>query len=243
MDRDPTTEAGRTLAELDRLRARTSRRAHGGVWLPAAGIAALLLASIALYREPFAQPTSIEADHPFWAGLPDQQRDPVLSYVFWVTGFTLLFAGTALWYRWRAHRLGVRVAWPAFVAAGLGLLALLAVVAAVPTGPVPEGLTVARNPYWTGLLTPLLPLTVSVVVLGWAERSRGLVASGAWMAVLAGWLCTTYPLGSVPGWAFGGDSLGGQLSLRPGHYLVLMALPILAVATARLASTRRGPGA
>ncbi|MGW4501708.1 hypothetical protein ACWENR_24245, partial [Micromonospora sp. NPDC004336] len=31
----------------------------------------------------------------------------------------------------------------------------------------------------------------------------------------------TYPLGTIPAWALGADSLGGQLGLRPGHYLVL----------------------
>ncbi|MEU5949235.1 hypothetical protein ABZ793_27240 [Micromonospora sp. NPDC047465] len=129
--------------------------------------------------------------------------------------------------------------WPAFVGTGLGVLALLAVVAAVPTRPAPDGLTVAAGPYWPGLLTPLLPLAATVVVLGWAERSRGLVAAGVWIVLLTGWLCTTFPLGSLPGWAFGADSLGGQLSLRPGHCLVLMALPLLAVSAARLASDRR----
>ncbi|SCL45479.1 hypothetical protein GA0070606_0762 [Micromonospora citrea] len=239
MDPDPTAEAERTLTELHRLRDRAARRAHGGAWLPAAAVAALLLASAALYEAPFAPLNAIDAEHPFWAGLPDQQRQPVLSYVYWFVGIPLLFAGSAGWYRWRARRLGVRVAWPAFVGTGLGVLALLAVIAAVPTRPAPDGLTVAAGPYWPGLLSPLLPLAATVLVLGWAERSRGLVAAGVWIVLLTGWLCTTYPLGTIPAWALGTDSLGGQLGLRPGHYLVLMALPLIAVSAARLASARR----
>ncbi|PZG01558.1 hypothetical protein [Micromonospora deserti] len=203
----------------------------------------LLLASMALYRHPLGSASSIMADHPWWAGLPDEQRNPVTSYVFWFVGTPLLFAATGLWYHWRARRLGVRVAWPLFVGTGLGVLALLAVFAAVPTGPVPDGLVAAEGPFWPGLLTPLLPLAAAVVVLGRAERSRGLVVAGGWIALLTVWLCTSFPLGSVPGWASwllggGGESLGGQLALRPGHYLVLMALPLLSVAAVRLLSGR-----
>ncbi|MCX4386825.1 hypothetical protein OG777_07765 [Micromonospora peucetia] len=243
MDRGATEEAGRTLADLERLRRRTHRRAHGGAWLPAAAIAGLLLASMALYRHPLGQTSSITADHPWWAGLPDEQRDPVTSYLFWFVGTPLLFAVTALWYHWRARRHGVRVAWPLFAGTGLGVLALLAVLAAVPTGPVPDGLAATDGPYWQGLLTPLLPLAAAVMVLGWAERSRGLIAAGGWITLLTVWLCTSFPLGYLPGWATallngGGESLGGNLALRPGHYLVLMALPLLTVAAVRLVSSR-----
>ncbi|MDO3705355.1 hypothetical protein Q3W71_27155 [Micromonospora sp. C28SCA-DRY-2] len=244
MEPGATGQAEDTLAALERLRRRSHRRAHGGAWLPALGIAVLLLASTALYRHPLTSPTSIAAEHPWWAGLPDEQRSPVASYAFWFVGTPLLFAGIGLWYRWRARRLGVRVAWPVVAGTGLGVLALLAVLAAVPTGPVPDGLAAPDGPYWPGLLTPLLPLAAAVVVLGRAERSPGLLAAGVWMGLLTAWLCTSFPLGALPGWAGrllgGGSGLGGQLGLRPGHYLVLMALPLLAVAAVRLVSGR-GP--
>ncbi len=239
MDRDAATEAERTLTELDALRQRTARRAHGGVWLPAAGVAVLLLASTVLYETPFASRHSIEAEHPFWAGLPDQQRSPVASYLFWFLGVPLLFTVIALWYRRRADRLGVRVPWRAVAAAGLGVLALLAVLAAVPTGPVPDGMTTGAGPHWEGLLTPLLPVAATVVALGWVERSRALLACGAWILVLVGWLCTSWPMGTLPGWLLGND-LGGQLSWRPGTYLVLMALPLLVTAAVAARRAARG---
>jgi hypothetical protein len=129
------------LAEVKRLQRRTYVRAHGGAWLPAVAFAALLLSSTALYRYPFASPTSLGVSYPFWAGLPDEQRLPAASYAFWFLGTPLVFAVIALWYQWRARRVGMRVAWRPFVATGLAVLALLAVLIAVPGGPPGHGAT------------------------------------------------------------------------------------------------------
>lgn len=229
-----------TLAELNRLRSRTRTRAHSGVWLPAALVAALLLASSALYRVPFTEAYSYTIDHPYWAGLPDEQRDPVLSYAFWFVVIPLLVAVTAAWYARRARQLGVRVAWPVFAATGLGVLLLLAVLAAVPKTEIGSDGMTADSPawWWQGLLTPLLPVAAAVLALAWAERSPGLAASGLWITLLTAWLCGTFPLGRIPSpvaaFLSGGTSpYGGQLSLRPGHYLGLMALPLVVFAVVR----------
>ncbi|MEO3742837.1 hypothetical protein [Plantactinospora sp. B5E13] len=241
------THPARTLAELDRLRSRTRDRAHAGAWLPALGVATLLLASSLLYRTPFGTPTSITISHPYWAGLRDEQHDPVLSYVFWFVGIPLLFAATGAWYAWRARRLGLRVAWPVFAATGLGVLALLAVLAAVPERRIAADHLGAATPdfWWPGLLTPLLPVAAAVLALAWAERSVALAIAGGWIALLTAWLCGSRTLGYLPPWATrllgGGDtSLGGELALRPGHYLVLMALPLVSFAAVRaLRAARR----
>jgi hypothetical protein len=78
-------------------------------------------------------------------------------------------------------------------------------------------------------------------------EDRGLIAVGVWIALLALWLCSsTWPLGHFPGWVArlldggSGPGLGGQLALRPGHYLVVMALPLIAFAVARLAGLAQG---
>ncbi|OLB78834.1 MAG: hypothetical protein AUI14_12220 [Actinobacteria bacterium 13_2_20CM_2_71_6] len=98
---------------------------------------------------------------------------------------------------------------------------------------------------WPGLLTPLLPVAAAVIVLGWAERSKALAAAGVWIALLAAWLCGSFPLGRLPGWLTwlldGGEgpALGGNLSLRPGHYLIVMALPLLMFAAVRAWRARR----
>lgn len=107
------TDAGTaetTLAEMDRLRRRAAVRAHGGVWLPALAVAALLLASLALYRQPFSEVDTISFRYPYWAGLQDNNRNETASYLFWFLGTPLVFGGIALWYRQRATRTGMRVA-------------------------------------------------------------------------------------------------------------------------------------
>ena len=249
MDQASQGQATQTLAELERLRRRTRTRAHGGAWLPALGITALLLASSALYHHPFASTYSISVDSPYWAGLPDEQRDPLASYLFWFLGTPLLFAAVGAWYRWRSRSLGLRVAWPLFVGTGLGVLLLLAVLAAVPTQEhqQPDILSSSPGHFWlSGLLTPLLPIAAAVVALAWAERSRGLTVAGGWIAVLTVWLCGWFPMGYLPGWAtdiLGGDltgpldgspnSLGGQVDWRPGIWLTLMALPLVTFAAIR----------
>jgi hypothetical protein len=246
MDGTGATQAERTLDEVSRLRNRTQVRAHSGAWFPAALIATLILLSIALYEHPFGQPNEIVAAYPFWAGLADAQRSPVASYLFWFAGTPAMFAIIALWYRWRARRVGMRVAWPVVAGTGLGVLVLLAVLAAVPP-PEPSSDAFGIPPAfsWPGLLTPLLPVAAAVIVLGWAERSKALAAAGVWIALLAAWLCGSFPLGRLPGWLTwlldGGEgpALGGNLSLRPGHYLIVMALPLLMFAAVRAWRARR----
>lgn len=231
-----STEPEATLAEVRQLRRRFHDRAHGGAWLPALAIAALLLSSTALYRYPFTDPSSMEAAFPFWAGLPDEQRDPIASYVFWFVGTPLMFGAIAGWYRWRARRLGIRVAWQPVAYLGLGMLVLLSVLAAVPRRlPADPDLigVVTKPPLWvqiTGPLTPLLLIALAAVALGWVERSRALIAAGAWIGALTIWLGSALPLGAIP---------GGSLSLRPGHYLVIMALPLIVFGVGRLARSRR----
>ncbi|MEV4627875.1 hypothetical protein AB0J90_16465 [Micromonospora sp. NPDC049523] len=242
-----TGEAERTLVELRRLRQRTHARAHGGAWLPAAGVAALLLLSIALYRYPFEPAYAITAEYPYWAGLPDQQRSPLASYLFWFLGTPLLIAVIGAWYRWRSRQLGLRVAWWPFAGTALGVLVLLAILAAVPKGPPSDELIANTGFWWQGLLTPLLPIAAALVALARVERSLGLAVAGVWIALLAVWLCGNPRLGYLPPWVIqlidgNPDALGGELALRPGHYLVLMALPLVIFAAVRARRSRRYAG-
>jgi hypothetical protein len=100
-----------------------------------------------------------------------------------------------------------------------------------------------------GLATPLLPIAVALVVLGWVERSRALVVSAAWIAVVAWWQCSQ-GMGHLTGWSvwildgFQGPALGGELTLlglnRPGPTLIAMTLPLLVFAAVRLVRNRPG---
>ena len=224
--------AEKTLADIRQLRARSRRLAHGGAWLPALLLAGLVLASMLLYRNPFGeQPGSWR--HPFWAGLPAGARSEVGAYLFWFAGLPLTVLATAAWYRWRGRRVGMTIAWPWYAGVTCGVLASLAVFAAVPS----RSVTPPFEAGWPGLLTPLVAVAAAAIALGAVERSRGLILGGAWLGLITAWHCTL-GMGELPGWLTwlldGGEgpALGGQLTLfglhRPGPVLVLMVLPLLA---------------
>ena len=141
MTDDPANDAEQTLHHLRDVRTRTRSQAHGGAWFPVAVIAALLLASIGLYQAPAgdvvaqsaAQLAPYMPDYPAWAGLPAAERHPVLSWAYWFLATPLAFALIAWWYRRRARAVGLTVAWHRVLIVGLGALALLAVLAAMPS--------------------------------------------------------------------------------------------------------------
>ncbi|BCJ41193.1 hypothetical protein GCM10010168_45090 [Actinoplanes ianthinogenes] len=223
-------DAAAMLAELDTLKARSRRLAHGGLWLPALVLAALPLASIALYQDPAAHTGNGVIEYPYWAGLPEQQRAGLGSYLFWLLATPLAFALVALWYRRRESTAGVRVPWRVPVVAGAaGLLCLLALFAA-PAGHRAS----AETSWWQGLLTPLLGVALAAIALGIVERSKGITVAGVWMAALAWQFCATGQVGGLLGWQSwvlgGGPALGGQLTVlgldRPAPALLIMALPL-----------------
>jgi hypothetical protein len=232
--------------------------------MPVATLAALLLASIVLYARPFAGLWHGGGPAPYWAGLPDAQRSPLLSYAFWLVGTPLTFAAIGAWYRRRARRTGMQVAWKWFAITGAAAFVLLVLLAAVPDSTSTfggESMLASREPVspasaLTGLATPLLPIAVALVVLGWVERSRALALSAAWIAVVAWWQCSQ-GMGRLAGWTvwildgFQGPALGGELTLldlnRPGPTLIAMTLPLLVFAAVRLVHNwlghfRRVPG-
>lgn len=244
---DQTQQAEQTLSDIQRIRERSRKLTHGGVWLPALLLAALVLASVALYKYPFALPDSrfdgvIRADdmdgwrYPYWMGLPETPRSYLGSYLFWFLGLPLVVILTGAWYRWRGRKLGMTVAWQWYAGITLGVLGLLAIVAAVPTRPVlPSG--DPGIPGLAGLLTPLLVVAVAAIALAVVERSRALAFGGVWLGLIAAWHCTM-SMGGLPGWAswllsFGSDPAtgGGQLTLfglhLPGPVLILAVLPLL----------------
>jgi len=242
------TDPAAVLAEMDLLKAKSRRLAHGGAWLPALALAALPLISSVLYQRPFSSVINSGGgvvQFPHWAGLPEQQRASLASYAFWLVAAPLAFVLVAQWYRYRERRHGVRVPWRVPVTAGAaGLLCLVALFAA-PTGEP----GVAGTWWWQGLLTPLLSIATAAILLGLVERSVAITVSGAWMAALAWQFCATGMVGGLLGWQswlLGGGSgpaLGGQLTLlgldRPAPALAAMALP-LAVAGLYRAVRSRG---
>lgn len=252
---DRAPDAAAILAEMNELKDRSRRLAHGGAWLPALALAVLPLLSSALYRDPFSSSINSDTDgvavtiqFPFWAGLPEQQRAALGSYVFWLVAAPLAFVLVAQWYRYRERRHGVRVPWRVPVAAGVaGLIGLLALFAA-PVGRTGADWSGSGTLWWQGLLTPLLSVAIAAVALGIIERSVAITLSGAWMALLAWQFCATAFVGGLLGWqswVLGGGSgpaLGGQLTLlgmdRPAPALLVMALPLALTGLHRAARSR-----
>jgi hypothetical protein len=254
------TENVATLAQLEQLRQRVRLRVRHGAWFPAAIIAGFLLLSMVLYTSAFADPFTRQLVWPAWAGLPDEQRDPLASYLFWFLGTPAVVAAVGWWYRRRARELGIRVEWKWLALAALGTLILLGLLAAVPTShagqtsppvdafPVPlppmEMMPVPFLPPWArGFFTPIMALMLAVIALARIERSRWLVFAGLWIGLLAWWQ-GAFGMGILPPWAtfvLNGfePSLGGQWTLfglhRPGPLLILMALPLAGFAVVRAA--------
>lgn len=247
-------DADAVLAEVQTLKARSRRLAHGGAWLPALVLATLALLSIGLYRYPFTDPTPadefldglLSALYPYWAGLPGIERYDLASYAFWLIAEPLAFVIVAWWYRQRERRHGVRVAWRVPIVAGLvGLVGLLALFAA-PVGTGAVG--VSAISVWQGLLTPLLSVGIATIALGVVERSVGITLSGVWMTGVAWQVCAFGMPGELFGWQAwllglgSGPALGGQITLlglhRPGPTLIAMTLPLVLVAAFRAVRAR-----
>jgi hypothetical protein len=250
---DVVTDPAAVLADLNNLKARSRRLAHAGAWLPTLALAALALLSGVLYRFPFGSAGDVTEriiQYPYWAGLPEQQRASLASYVFWLLAAPLAFVLVAQWYRFRERRDGVRVPWRVPVVAGavglLGLLALFAAPTGETAGPTGDLLVVWDGPahtWWRGFLTPLLAVAVAAIALGIVERGIAITAAGAWMAVLAWQFCAVGQLGGLLGWQTwllnggSGPALGGQLTLlgmnQPVPALLIMAGPLALVGAYR----------
>ncbi len=54
------------------------------------------LLSIGLYTTPFHHPQQMSIDVPYWAGLPSEQRNPIVSYAFWFVGTPLAFIASII---------------------------------------------------------------------------------------------------------------------------------------------------
>jgi hypothetical protein len=243
------TDVNVVLSEVEQLRQRVRSRAHGGAWVPALAIGSFVACSILLYSQPFVGWGYVKyVQFPYWAGLPDEQRSPILSYLFWYLGLPALVGLIGWWYGWRSRKLGLRVAWKWFAIVAIGSLVLLGLLSALPTSAIPVGATSAieldRNFDWvTGFATPLIAVALGVIMLGWVERSGWLIFAGLWIGWLTWWQSAylTYGgLGGLPEWA-GGPGVVTLLGVdTPGWLLVWMVLPLMAFGVIRgLRAARR----
>jgi hypothetical protein len=241
---DTTTKhaAGEVLDSVERVRGTTRTRVRGA-WLPLLVFGAVTLASIPLYSRPFAYPSGERAFSagpyvtPYYAGLPGA-RSQLVAYLFWLLVAPLGYVACAAWYRRRAGRLGVSFRWERWVAAGLGLFALLQALLAMPlvepgrrignwvaTGR--PSATVDLRAGAAAFLTPLVAVAIGLLVLAWIERSWVVAA----VAVLYGGftvVVNTYGLGQIPPWIVPPHGGSRDLFVAPAYNLVLLALLLFA---------------
>jgi hypothetical protein len=216
------TQVSTTLDQLAALKRRARARARGGWWAPAI-FGLLTLASIVLYRPWFT--VGVPSDgglffsYSAFAGLPGNERSRALSIAFWVVLAPLAYLASAYAYRRHAERRGVSLRWRPWAWTGFGLFALLMATIVSPPMYGPAGLVLFR----AGVLTPLLPIGLGLLVLAVVERSVPIGASAVLYTFLVVSLDRFDPTEPIPGLA-----LWDWLLAAPGQKLVLLSAVLFA---------------
>jgi hypothetical protein len=221
-DRAPgmSLEPERLLGELASLRRRT-RSARHAYWLPLVLYGVLICAAAPLY---------VQNDDPHASGVyspPGPQiqiaglggaADGYIA-VYWLFALVAGFWLTALWYRQRGRRAGLRTSARVFIVVGVVVTAALILFSVVPPA--------AR--LWPGDLVlrgtvPLFVIAAGLFALAWAERSWALIAT-ALIFTGAALLSSLYNVENILfrlGWSPGPGQLG--LTALPGALLPAVVL-------------------
>jgi hypothetical protein len=226
-DADPAS-AAQLLGDMRALGTQTSsaRRAY---WLPLLLFGALIAASLPMYRLSITPHGSL-ASGPLTA-LPLLGTGYFHIYdggrwlaLYWFLAIQAGIAATALWYRWRGLRTGLRTPTKALLVTGLVVteLALLISLFGQQMGLVLFGGLFSRGTF------PLLILAIPLAVLAWMERSFVLAVIVAVYAGLALLAClydvenVLFRLGWHPSWRTGGASLTSLPNVAlPALFLLL----------------------
>ena len=174
------------LAQMRALRRQASSISRA-YWLPLLLFGMLICGSMPFYVEPrmvrgVAVYTSAGWQSPYFGG--GGLTGSAWLSVYWFIALQAGIAASALWYRWRGYRVGLRTPARGLVVAGVVLieLAILASIIGGRTGyALPGDLTIRGT-------VPLVLIAVPLWVLAWAERSTALaviVACYTGLALLA----------------------------------------------------------
>jgi hypothetical protein len=232
-------EETKLLAEMRALRrrARTARHAY---WFPLLLFGVLTCTSAPFYIQPQPGGQSTGPVLPMFAGSP-----LVSSSVawYWLAALLAGLLATQLWYRWHARRAGVQTASLRFIIVTLALTAAAALIPPLSQVRGPRGLR------FLGHLHVLYPgdlvirgtfafvlIAAGLLVLAWAERSRGLAA-----------IAVVYAGSAVLSSLYDVSNLTARLGWTPSPAdealpnILLPALILIAGAGAALAAQRRTP--
>jgi hypothetical protein len=174
-----SAEPAELLGEVRAIR-RRARVARHAYWFPLVLFGLLTCASVPFYiaRLPFGgRATYFRLPGPVFlrsAYLGGFGRLAVLQggAYYWLGAMLLGITTTALWYRWRGNRVGLRTPARGYLITGLVLVALALLIPVVSGGST----TPIMWPfdYVVSNLFPLVLIGLGLCVLAWAERSSGL---------------------------------------------------------------------
>jgi hypothetical protein len=217
---------------------------HGAA-VPSTVFGLLTLLSAMLYESPFGwgTPGELRPDGSRWmairqesgySGLGGGDRSAALSIAFWLIAGPLCYLGCAWWYQRRGERVGLAMRRRPWVYVGLALLAVTLLGVYLRS--------LADEPFYgspVNVISPLLAIALGLLVLAWAERSRGLMATALAYGTLSA-MMNGYGLGVIPSWIV--PPMGGTIDhlLWPGNNLVLLSAVLLIGALAsRLRTSAR----
>jgi hypothetical protein len=178
------------LGEVRTLR-RRARLARHAYWFPLVLFGLLTCASVPFYigRFPFAgRATYFRLPGPVFlrsAYLGGFGRLAILEggAYYWLGAMLLGITATALWYRWRGNRVGLRTPARGYLISALVLVALALLIPVLSGGST----TPIMWPfdYVVSNLFPLVLIGLGLCVLAWAERSTGLAVIAATFLALS----------------------------------------------------------
>jgi len=237
------------LGEANRAR-RQARRARHAYWFPLVLFGLLTYGSIPFYVQqlhfgwyayaPLQGPAGyLNSDYLGGSGFV---TGSYLGY-YWLGAMLVGLAATALWYRLRGNRVGLRTPARGFVITGLVLLVLallLPILAARGVGPMyvlMPGDLLIRGTF------PLVLIGIGLCVLAWAERSIGLAVIAAGYVALS-LVASLYDIENVfyrLGWNISAQASGLPNVVLPSLVLLLSGAGAGVVQGRRQRSRRAGP--
>jgi len=184
-DQDPAETPEQLLKEA-RTAQRRARRARHGYWFPLVLFGLLTCASIPFYVRRFPAHSGLYAVtgaakffNSYYLGGFGFLTGFYLGY-YWLAAMLVGLAATAVWYRLRGDRVGLRTPSRGFVITGLVLLvlALLIPVLGAHPGVGPLGVLMPGDLLLRGTF-PFVLIGIGLCVLAWAERSVALIVIAA----------------------------------------------------------------
>jgi len=175
-------DPGELLGEVRAIR-RRARLARHAYWFPLVLFGVLTCASLPFYVRHFptgrgliAARLSLFLPGAYLGGLG--LRTPVATAYYWLGAILFGIAATAVWYRWRGNRVGLRTPARGYLITGLVLLALALAI------PLISGRGLGLPLIWpfafvTRGTFPLVLIGLGLCFLAWAERSVALAVIAA----------------------------------------------------------------